>query len=87
MLLCEQKDSVIFRILLYASGWEEARPSSKTFTQQKHFIKKEKKKVTKWEELMCFISERMYTVCDQKKLQIHAHINIRNMKMAVEGRT
>lgn len=40
MLLCKQKDSIISRVVLDASGREEARPSSKTFTQQKQFIKK-----------------------------------------------
>lgn len=56
MPLCEQ-DSVISRIVSYARGWEEARPSSKTFTQQKHFTKKTALRGAG----ISFVSERTHT--------------------------
>lgn len=54
MLLCKQNGCIISRPLLYVSGWEEAKRSSKTFTQPKHLIK--------------IKSDGMYTIRDPKKL-------------------
>lgn len=62
MSLCKQ-DSAISRIVSYARGWEDAGPSSKTFTQQKYFMKKSTKR--SWYQ---FCQWETYTVCIAPKL-------------------